>query len=174
MLWSGPNKVLTEVNVLKLSGFIVVLLVLGSVCVQAQTEDKHSLLQIAEGDKLVLKKDLHLPANTERLYYGLEIDSGFKKAGCALVIEPSQKSRKIPQGSELTFSGISEKKQNKNAFNYIDYVYTAGIMNSQAVRAVECYGNTFESSFQDLYVAGMKNRFKELFDFVPVEPEIIH
>ncbi|NBX76914.1 MAG: hypothetical protein EBQ92_10205 [Proteobacteria bacterium] len=138
----------------------------------AQTEDKNTILQIAQGDKLVLKKDLHIPANTERLYFGLEMDSGYKMAGCALVLTPSQKSRVIPQGGQLMFSGLSQQSNAKNEFKNINYIYTANMMNSESVVALECYGNSFQSSFQDLYVGGMKNKLKNDFDFVPADPEI--
>jgi len=141
---------------------------------QAQTEDKNSLLQIAQGDKLVLKKDLNIPANTERIYYGLVIDSGTKSSGCAIVVIPSQKSRRILSGGELLFSGISEKNISKNQFNYMDYIYTAKMMNSDAVTGVECYGTSFESNYKDLYVVGMKNELKDSFEFIPAEPEIVH
>lgn len=140
----------------------------------AQTGDKNTLLQIAQGDKLVLKTDLFLPANTERIYFNLKIDSGYKNSGCALVLIPSQKSRKILQQNELVFSGANQQKQSKNEFGHTDYLYSAGIMNSEGVIAVECYGTTFQSNFQDLYVAGMKNELKEAFEFVATEPEIIH
>jgi len=140
----------------------------------AQTEDKNNLLQIAQGDKLVLKKDLNIPANTERLYFGLETDTGTKISGCALVVVPSQKSRRILSGGELVFSGVSEKSQVRNQFGYIDFVYTARMMNSDAVTAVECYGNSLDHTYQDLYVSGMKNELKDTFDFIPAEPEIVH
>jgi hypothetical protein len=141
---------------------------------KGQTEDKNTLLQIAQGDKLVLKKDLDIPANTERLYFGLVIDSGTKSSGCALVVIPSQKSRRILSGGELLFSGISEKNISKNQFNYMDYIYTAKMMNSDAVTGVECYGTSFESNYKDLYVAGMKSELKDSFEFIPGEPEIVH
>lgn len=139
----------------------------------AETEDKNSLLQISQGDKLLLKKDLDLPANTERIYFGLQIDSGYKNQGCALVIRPSQKSRRIPIGSELVFSGITHAHKMVNEFKNTDYTYTAEMMESEAVTALECYGTSFQSQFGDLYVGGMKNKLKEQFDFVPAEPEIV-
>jgi len=153
--------------------FVLNMVVLPSFSI-AQTEDKHTLLQIAQGDKLVLKQDLNIPANTERLLYGYSTDSGFTVSGCALVLNPSQKSRKIVQGGELVFSGVSQKGVARNPFNYMNYTYSAGIMNSEAVVSVECYGTSFESTYQDLYVSGMKNELKETFDFVPAEPEIVH
>ncbi|NBX67801.1 MAG: hypothetical protein EBR01_02415 [Proteobacteria bacterium] len=140
----------------------------------AQTEDKNTLLQIAQGDKLVLKQDLNIPANTERLFFGLQTDTGTKVSGCALLVVPSLKSRRIVSGGELLFSGVSEKSQVRNQFGYIDYVYTAKIMNSDAVTGVECYGNSLDHTYQDLYVSGMKNELKDTFDFVPAEPEIVH
>lgn len=156
----------------------VVCLSLGLVLVasvsQAQTEDKNTLLQIAQGDKLVLKKDLDIPANTERLYFGLVIDSGTLNSGCSLLVVPSQKSRKILSGGELLFSGVSEKKAVKNQYGNIDYTYIAKMMNSDAVTGIECYGTSFESNYKDLYVSGMKNELKDTFDFVPAEPEIVH
>jgi hypothetical protein len=151
--------------------FTVILMGLANLA-QAQTGDRNTILQIAQGDKLVLKKDLHIPANTERLYFGLEMDSGYKMAGCALIFTPSQKSRMIPQGGQLVFSGASEQHNSKNEFNNTNYLYTAGIMNSESVVALECYGNSFQSSVQDLYVGGMKNKLKNDFDFVPADPEI--
>jgi uncharacterized protein YpmB len=156
------------------------LVVLSALCLfvsspsKAQTEDKNSLLQIAQGDKLVLKKDLDIPANTERIYYGLVIDSGTKSSGCAIVVIPSQKSRRILSGGELLFSGVSEKNLVKNQFHNVDYTYTAKMMNSDAVTGVECYGTSFESNYKDLYVVGMKNELKDSFEFIPAEPEIVH
>lgn len=141
---------------------------------KAETEDKNSLLHIAQGDKLVLKKDFNIPANTERLYFGLQMDSGEKVSGCAIVVVPSQKSRRIVTGGELLFSGISEKSAVKNQFGYINYIYIVKTMNSDAVTAVECYGNSLDQTYQDLFVSGMKNEFKDAFDFVPAEPEIVH
>jgi hypothetical protein len=159
---------------------ILKLLVLGAVVLVgfssqlwAQTGDKNSLLQIAQGDKLVLKKDLYIPANTDRLYYGLVIDSGYKNSGCAIVVNPSPKSRKILSGGEIIFSGVAEQSQIKNEFKFIDYIYRAGVMNSETVVAIECYGTSFESNFQDLYVGGMKKELRDTFDFVPAEPEIV-
>ena len=140
----------------------------------AQTGDKNTLVQIAQGDKLVLKKDLFLPANTDRIYFNLKKDSGYKISGCALVINPSQKSRKILEQNELIFSGVNQQKAVTNEFKNTDYTYTAGIMNSKGVAALECYGTSFDSNFQDLYVAGMKNELKDSFDFVAAEPEIIN
>jgi len=151
---------------------LVVILSMFAVTSHAQTEDKNTILQIAQGDHLVLKKDFHIPANTERLYFGLAMDSGYKMSGCALVLNSSPKSRKIPQGGQLVFSGASQQNTAKNEFNYTNYIYTARIMNSESVAAVECYGNSFQSSVQDLYVGGMKNELKEFFDFVPADPEI--
>jgi len=141
---------------------------------KAQTEDMNTLLQIAQGDKLVLKKDLNIPANTDRLYFGLKMDSGTKVSGCALAVVPSQKSRRIFSGGELLFSGSSEESAVRNQFGYIDYTYIAKMMNSDAVTALECYGNSLDRTYQDLYVVGMKNELKDTFDFVPSEPEIVH
>jgi hypothetical protein len=138
-----------------------------------ETEDKNSLLQIAQGDKLVLKKDLNIPANTDRLYYQLKIDSGYKNSGCALVLNPSQKSRRIPQGSDLVFSGKSHAQKTVNEFHNVDYTYTAEMMNSETVTALECYGTSFQSQYGDLYVLGMKEKLKEFFDFIAAEPEIV-
>lgn len=157
----------------KVSQLGVLLTVLGAGFSFGQTDDTNSLLQIAQGDKLVAKRDLDVPANTERLYFGLKIDSGYKNSGCALVIVPSQKSRRIPQGAELIFSGTSKSKKVINEFKHADYTYTAEIMNPQAISAIECYGTSFQSQFQDLYVKGMKNELKEDFEFIPTEPEII-
>jgi len=138
-----------------------------------QTSDENTLLQIAQGDKLVTTKDLDVPANTERIYFNLKIDSGTINSGCALVVVPSNKSRRIVVGADLVFSGISNHKKVLNQYKYTDYTYTAEMMDSEAVTAVECYGTSFQSQFQDLYVKGMKNELKENFEFVPAEPEII-
>jgi hypothetical protein len=138
-----------------------------------QTEDKNTILQIAQGDKLVAHKDLNVPANTERIYFGLKIDSGTINSGCALVVVPSNKSRRIVVGAELVFSGISHSKKVLNQYKHTDYTYTAEMMGSQAVSGLECYGTSFQSQFQDLYVQGMRNELKEHFDFAPAEPEII-
>ena len=70
------------------------------------------------------------------------------------------------------FSGVSQQSNAKNEFKNINYIYTANMMNSESVVALECYGNSFQSSFQDLYVGGMKNKLKNDFDFVPADPEI--
>ncbi|MFM8314821.1 MAG: hypothetical protein ACKOA8_11095 [Deltaproteobacteria bacterium] len=155
--------------------FTLVGLFLISSTLSAQTGNENTILQIAQGDKLVLTKDLNIPANTDRVYFGLKMDSGFKVkvSGCAIVVNPSQKSRRVLQGGELIFSGLSEKDQFINEFKYVDYTYTAGIMNSDTVLAVECYGTSFKSTYQDLYVSGLKNELKENFDFVSSEPDIV-
>lgn len=139
----------------------------------AQTTDQNTLLQIAQGDKLVLVKDLDIPANTDRLYFGLEMDSGYKKAGCALLIAPSVKSRRILKGSEIIFSGTSQPQKSKNEYGFLDYTYQAEVMKPSEVKGVECYGTSLQATYQDLYVEGMKQRLKESFEFVPAEPEII-
>lgn len=139
----------------------------------AETSDKNTLLQIAQGDKLVLIKDLDIPANTERIYFGLEMDSGYKKAGCALVVIPSVKSRRLVKDSEIAFSGISQQQKSKNEYGFLDYTYQAEVMNPSAVKAIECYGTSLQATYQDLYVGGMKRRLQETFEFIATEPEII-
>jgi len=151
-------------------GFILCVVALKS---SAATSDKNSLLQIAQGDRLVLLRDLDVPANTERLYFGLEMDSGYLKSGCALVLTPSVKSRLIPKGGELIFSGTSHQQKLKTEYGTINYTYLAEIMTPSSVKALECYGTSLQSTYQDLYVGGMKKKTKETFEFVPADPEII-
>ncbi|MFM8313249.1 MAG: hypothetical protein ACKOA8_03095 [Deltaproteobacteria bacterium] len=140
----------------------------------AETSNTNSLLQIAQGDKLVLKKDFVIPANTERLNFGVKVDVGYRYAGCAVVVNPSQKSRKLLAGAEIVFSGISKKLQTKDEFKEFIYTFIAEVMNSETVMALECYGTSFESQYKDLYVSGIRERLKEFFVFVPAEPEIVH
>ena len=156
------------------SMIIVLALVVFSHVIRANTSNANTILQIAQGDRLLVKKDVVIPANTERLNFGVKTDVGFKYAGCALAVIPSQKSRKIPLGAEIVFSGVSQKTQVKNVFKDLNFTFVAGVMNSEAVVAVECYGTSFESQYKDLYVSGMVELLKEFFDFSPVEPEITH
>lgn len=139
----------------------------------AQTGDTNTVMQIAHGDKLSLKKDLFLPANTDRVSFGVVRDSGYLATGCALILKPSQNARKIPQQSELVFSGENKQEVTKNEFGNTDYRYRAMVLNSQSVDALECYGTTLKFyGFKSLYISGMKENLKETFDFVPTEPEI--
>jgi hypothetical protein len=141
--------------------------------VYAQTGDKNTLLQIARGDKLVLKTDLFLPANTSRIDFGVVYDSGYLATGCALMLNPSQNARKIPQLTAVVFSGENTQQVTKDEFGNTDYKYSAGVMNSESVVALECYGTSLAAyGFKSLFIAGMKEKLKESFDFVPTEPEI--
>lgn len=141
--------------------------------VYAQTGDKNTLMQIAHGDKLVLKKDLFLPANTDQISFGVVRDSGYLATGCALILKPTQNARKIPQQTELVFSGENKQEVTKNEFGNTDWRYKAVILNSQSVEALECYGTSMPYyGPKSLYISGMKENLKETFDFVPTEPEI--
>lgn len=141
--------------------------------VYAQTSDNHTLLQIARGDKLVLSKDLFLPANTSRVEFGVIVDSGYLATGCALLLNPSPSARKIPQHATLVFSGQNQQLVTKNEFGNTDYRYTAGVMNSESVASLQCYGTSHEFyGTKSLYISGMKNNLKDTFDFVATEPEI--
>lgn len=151
----------------------VILMMFFSTGLYAQNSDNNTLLQIANGDKLVLKTDLFLPANTDRISFDVVIDSGYLAKGCALILKPSQNSRKIPLQSELVFSGENKQDVTKNEYGNTDYKYSASIMNSQSVGALECYGTTLNVyGVKSLYISGMKEHLKETFDFVPAEPEI--
>lgn len=141
--------------------------------VYAQTGDNNTLIQIAHGDKLVLKKDLFLPANTDHISFEVVRDSGYLATGCALILKASQNARKIPQQSELIFSGENKSHVSKNEFGHTDYRYTALIADSQSVAALECYGTSMSAyGPKSLYIHGMKANLKDTFDFVPTEPEI--
>lgn len=141
--------------------------------VYAQTGDTNTIIQIARGDKLLLKKDLFLPANTDHISFGVVRDSGYLATGCALLLKPSQNARKIPQQSELIFSGENKQHVSKNEFGNTDYRYTALIADSQSVAALECYGTSLAFyGPKSLYISGMKANLKDTFDFVPTEPEI--
>ena len=141
--------------------------------VYAQTGDTNTVIQIARGDKLVLKKDLFLPANTDHISFDVVRDSGYLATGCALMLKPSQNARKIPLQGELIFSGENKSHVSKNQFGNTDYRYTAMIAESQSVAALECYGTTLNVyGFKSLYISGMKSNLKDTFDFVPTEPEI--
>jgi hypothetical protein len=141
--------------------------------VYAQTGDTNTIIQIALGDKLLLKKDLFLPANTDHISFGVVRDSGYLATGCALLLKPSQNARKIPQQSELIFSGENKQHVSKNEFGNTDYRYTALIADSQSVAALECYGTSLAFyGPKSLYISGMKANLKDTFDFVPTEPEI--
>jgi hypothetical protein len=151
----------------------VILTLFFSTGVYAQTGDTNTLLQIANGDKLVLRKDFFLPANTNYIDFGVVIDSGYLATGCRILLKPSQNARKIPQQSELVFSGENKQEVTKNEFGNTDYRYTAMMSNSQSVAALECYGTSFRHyGPKSLYISGMKENLKDTFDFVPTEPEI--
>lgn len=141
--------------------------------IYAQTGDTNTVIQIARGDKLVLKKDLFIPANTDHISFEVVRDSGYLATGCALILKPSQNARKIPQQIELVFSGENKPLVSKNEFGNTDYRYTAMIADSQSVAALECYGTSLSYyGVKSLYISGMKNNLKDTFDFVPTEPEI--
>jgi hypothetical protein len=152
---------------------IALFVMLFSSGVYAQTGDTNTVIQIARGDKLVLKKDLFLPANTDQISFGVVRDSGYLATGCALILKPTQNARKIPQQTELVFSGENKQEVTKNEFGNTDWRYKALILNSQSVEALECYGTSMPYyGPKSLYISGMKENLKDTFDFVPTEPEI--
>lgn len=152
---------------------IALFMMLLSSGVYAQTSDTNTVIQIARGDKLVLKEDLFIPANTDHISFEVVRDSGYLATGCALILKPSQNARKIPQQSELVFSGENKQEVTKNEFGNTDYRYRAMVLNSKSVDALECYGTTLNVyGFKSLYISGMKENLKETFDFIPTEPEI--
>ncbi len=141
--------------------------------VYAQTSDTNTVIQIARGDKLSLKEDLFLPANTDHISFGVVRDSGYLATGCALILKPSQNARKIPQQSELVFSGENKQDVTKDEFRHTNYRYRAMVLNSQSIDSLECYGTSFNVyGVKSLYISGMKENLKETFDFIPTEPEI--
>lgn len=152
----------------------------------AKTQHDDLVNHIAQDDKLVLKQDLDIPANQDRLNFFVKHRYGRPYLGCALVLQKSPKSRRMLQGTELTFSG--ENEENIEGADYgTYYILSAGIKNSEAISGVECYGFYMSGpsvpgagKLKDidytlnLDVLGMKSCFRDFMNFVAAEPEIIH
>ena len=100
----------------------------------AKTKDSDWVHHIAQDDKLVLKQDLDIPANQDKLVVLVKYRYGRPYSGCALLLQKSTKSRRILKAGELIFSG-----QNEGKYDHADYgtyyVFSAGVSNSEACHA---------------------------------------
>lgn len=72
--------------------------------VAAESKDGFSMIHIGKGTKLVLKKDLIIPANAGSLAFQYSPPTKYNDY-CYLSFEPSEIDRKISAGREIVFSG---------------------------------------------------------------------
>ncbi len=171
---------------LKIQLIVLGLLTSAAPITLAKTQNDDLVNHIAQDDNLVLKRDLDIPANQDRLNFFVKHRYGRPYLGCALVLQKSSKSRRMLQGTELTFSGENEESIEGADYGTY-YILSAGIKNSEAISGVECYGFYMSGpsvpgsgKLKDidytlnLDVLGMKSCFRDFMDFVAAEPEIIH
>ena len=72
--------------------------------VAAESKDEFSMIHIGKGTKLVLKKDLIIPANAGSLAFQFSPPTKYNDH-CFLSFQPSEVDRKISAGREIIFSG---------------------------------------------------------------------
>lgn len=87
-----------------LFSFLVVMVGSSVALANSESKDQLSMIYLGKGTRLVLKKDLEIPANAGRLRFSYPMPNKYQD-GCLLELRPSTEDRRMSAGREIVLSG---------------------------------------------------------------------
>lgn len=144
---------------LKHSFFLSVVFIFGAIAFSTEPESKDqlSIIYLGKGSKLVLKKDLEIPANAGRLKFTYPIPNHYHD-GCLLDLKASMEDRRMSAGREIVLSGKVKKTE--------ETFITLEVERPQDITSITCT-NAWDGQ---VTIARFKSAFNDQADLVLPEP----
>ena len=124
---------------------------------QAAEKDSLSMIYIGKGTKLVLKKNLDIPANANYLVFRYPQPNKYND-GCVLEFTVSHEDRRLSAGREIVFSG--------NVLKTTETSHQIEIERPESVKSLRCT-NAWDGSVS---IGRVKEAFLDTADLVFPEP----